>query len=89
MKERSCRTCKITDTELCTWCLVIYDPQDGDIKDFSDYWSPAPFWTPAERAGLKAMGAEKDNAMTIEREMGVRIAIESFVRAARAAKERT
>lgn len=52
-------------------------------------WHPETFWTPAERAGLKAMGeVYKDWEGCGGDEMeGVWFAIHAFVRAARASKE--
>jgi hypothetical protein len=73
-------------------------------NEFRD-WLPVPFWTLAERAGLKAMGIKRNSYWELaekadiedrvdlaetygQRENGVIVAIKSFVKAARAAKEK-
>lgn len=81
-RERSCRTCRFDfDDGPC----AIAEGEDGE-----DCYQPAPFWTSAERAGIKAMGRALVNR---DREaykgtMFICWAICHFVRAAKDAKEK-
>ena len=89
----SCRTCRFSyegvedyEQELCRHCYFSGFPKTippGPIE-----WLPRPFWTPAERAGLKAMGAEIQPTFTMFRTTGIRVAICAFVKAAIAVKEK-
>jgi hypothetical protein len=87
MRERSCRTCLFENTGIgvvdCDYCY-------GNM-DTLPRWRPRPFWTPAERAGLKSMGRELRATIGIHAlfmATGCGNTIRAYVQAARAAKER-
>ncbi len=78
----------------CPWCggtgRTLQD--NGDHTE-SMNWCPhcnrhgwIPYWTPAERAGIKAMGQCYDDECQCERCQGVMVAIYAFVAAARKKK---
>jgi hypothetical protein len=88
LRERTCQTCLFENSGIgvvdCDYCY-------GNM-DTLPRWEPAPFWTAAERAGLKAMGQKHIDTWSASGPWDaetVAVAIRAFVRAALKVKERT
>lgn len=81
---KSCLTCAFDDRKAIM-------PPCGSCEDHN-YFRPKSYWTPAERAGLKAMGALLPRSLPRKHwwdvDFAAERAIRSFVREARAVKDK-